>query len=251
MPAFNEQHRIKGTLMALADQLHRMALRAHIRVIDNGSSDRTPDIVDAVSRSQPRVDVTIEGCSRRGKGSAVAKGMVTSKARWVGFCDADLATPAEAMSDAVGHLDDGWPIVIGSRRIDGARFVAEQSAVRRAGGAGFRLLTRSLVPDLHDTQCGFKFFDGDLARTLFEEVELDGFAFDVEILARAHLLGIPIREFPVSWTDRAGSSFHAVRHGREVARDLWRLRRTCRTLAEFEYSLPAVDTRFALSARSG
>lgn len=250
VPAFNEQHRITGTLVALADQLHRMPLRAHIRVIDNGSSDRTADIVDAVSRSQPRVDVTIEGCSRRGKGSAVAKGMVTSKAKWVGFCDADLATPAEALSDAVGHLEDGWPIVIGSRRVDGARLVADQSPLRRAGGAGFRLLTRGLVPELHDTQCGFKFFDGDLARTLFQETELDGFAFDVEVLARAHLLGIPVREFPVNWTDRAGSSFRPVRHGREVARDLWRLRRTCRTLVELEYSLPDVESRFAL-ARSG
>lgn len=249
VPAFNEQDRIRGTLLALVEYLQEMPLRARLRVIDNGSSDRTPDIVDMVSRSQPTVDVTVESCSQRGKGSAVAHGMVTSSARWVGFCDADLATPAEAIAEAVSYLEEGWPIVIGSRHMAGSKLLAEQSSLRRAGGAGFRLLTRGLTPYLSDTQCGFKFFEGNLARSLFEEVELCGFAFDVEVLARAHLLGIPVREFPVSWTDRAGSSFRPVRHGREVAGDIWRLRRTCRALNQSGYTLRSDDLH--LSPQSG
>lgn len=246
IPAFNEQDRIQGTLLALVEYLERMPLRAHLRVIDNGSYDRTPDTVDLVSRSQPTVDVTVESCSQPGKGSAVAHGMVTSQARWVGFCDADLATPAEAIADAVSYLEEGWPVVIGSRHMVGAQFLAEQSSLRKTGGAGFRLLTRGLTPNLRDTQCGFKFFDGDLARSLFEDVEVCGFAFDVEVLARAHLLGVPVREFPVSWTDRAGSSFRPVRHGREVAKDIWRLRRTCRALTQSGYTLPPDDLRLSL-----
>ncbi|MGH3600257.1 MAG: glycosyltransferase, partial [Pseudonocardiaceae bacterium] len=116
VPALNEQGRIESTLGALADHLSTLDLESKVRVIDNGSTDRTPDIVDRVN-SAHEVDITVEGCSRPGKGSAVARGMLTSQSRWVGFCDADLATPADAIGEAVDCLEEGWPVVIGSRHV--------------------------------------------------------------------------------------------------------------------------------------
>lgn len=228
VPALNEQDRILDTLEALVDELLPLPLAAHVRVIDNGSCDRTPDLVDRLSRAQHRVVVTVEGCSRRGKGAAVARGMVTSQARIVGFCDADLATPAAALLEAIRLLEMGHPIVIGSRRVDGASYVDDQPLVRRIGGFGFRALTRSLAGDIRDTQCGFKFFQGDVARELFTDLELGGFAFDVEILSRARQRGIPVHEMPVEWSDRSGSTLRPVGHGFEIMREVWRLRQTSR-----------------------
>jgi dolichyl-phosphate beta-glucosyltransferase len=231
VPALNEQDRIHDTLVALIKELRELPVTAHVRVIDNGSSDRTPDRVDRLSHTQHGVVVTVEGCSRRGKGAAVARGMVTSSARVVGFCDADLATPAEAIADALRYLNEGWPIVIGSRRVAGAAYLEDQPLVRRLGGVGFRALSKKLTGDIRDTQCGFKFFRGDLAREFFTGLELGGFAFDVEVLARARSRQLPVKEMPVEWTDRSGSTFHPVVHGIETSRDLWRLRRASRRVA--------------------
>jgi glycosyltransferase involved in cell wall biosynthesis len=229
VPARNEQARIHHTLVALVEQLKPMPIAAHIRVIDNGSYDRTADLVDDLAHTQHRVVLTVEGCSRRGKGAAVARGILTSTAPWVGFCDADLATPARAIYDAVRLLEQGRPIVIGSRRVDGGSYVERQPLVRRIGAYGFRTVARRLAGDIKDTQCGFKFFQGDLARELFSELQVGGFAFDVEILARARARQIPVYEMPVEWSNRAGSTFRPVVHGLEASRELWRLRRVLRT----------------------
>jgi glycosyltransferase involved in cell wall biosynthesis len=223
VPAYNEESRILLTLLALGRQLRDMPIAAGLRVVDNGSCDRTSEIVDQAR--DIGVPVAVSGCSRRGKGAAVASGMVTSAARWVGFCDADLATNPGAISDAVRLLEEGWQVVVGSRRCAQARVLTQQPLVRRLGSSVFHWATRRYTGGISDTQCGFKFFDGLVASVLFSGTELEGFAFDVEVLARAHALGVRTVELPVEWRDRAGSTFAPMRDGARVAGDLWRLRR--------------------------
>jgi dolichyl-phosphate beta-glucosyltransferase len=224
IPAYNEEHRLTRTLIVLADHLRRIPLRTALRVIDNGSSDRTAECVDRLAATG--VPVTVTGCSRRGKGAAVARGMVTSRARWVGFCDADLATPAAAIDDALAMLQDGRQVVIGSRRCKGAELAVRQPLVRRLGGAGFRLLTRRFSGPVTDTQCGFKFFEATAAQRIFSEITTAGFAFDLEVVARARALDLTLQEFPVAWSDQGGSSFRPLADGRRVAGELWRLHRS-------------------------
>jgi dolichyl-phosphate beta-glucosyltransferase len=227
VPAFNEEARIGLTLTALAEELSVADLTFRLRVIDNGSTDRTSEIVDQVSSGLAGDRISIEGCSRQGKGAAVTSGMITSRSRWVGYCDADLATAPSAMYSAVRLLQDGWPIVIGSRTVLGAHRI-EQPIARRVGGAGFRFVTKYLIRNLalSDTQCGIKFFARDPAQAIFSRVNSVGFALDMEVVAWARELGYPVKEFPVDWADRPGSSLRLVYHGTEVAKELWRLRRS-------------------------
>ena len=223
IPAYNEERRLSDTIMALSAHLRRRRINGSLRVIDNGSSDRTAECVDrAAAAGAP---VTVTGCSRRGKGAAVARGMLTSTARWVGFCDADLATPAEAIDDALDQLRAGHEVVIGSRRCEGAELQLKQPLVRRVGGAGFRMLARRYSGPVADTQCGFKFFETQAARAVFSQVKLAGFAFDLEVVSRARTLGLSVVEIPVAWTDQEGSTFRLVSDGRKVAGELWRLHR--------------------------
>jgi hypothetical protein len=154
--------------------------------------------------------------------------MTTTRARWAGFCDAVLATPAAAVDDALRLLRGGWQVVVGSRRCPGGRVVSRQTPLRRIGGAGFRLLTRHLAGPVGDTQCGFKFFDVAAARPVFEEVLTAGFVFDVEVLARAREKGLRAVELPVVWSERGGSSFRPFVHAPQVAADLVRLHRLSR-----------------------
>jgi dolichyl-phosphate beta-glucosyltransferase len=223
IPAYNEESRLSETLWALAEHLRERRIDGALRVIDNGSSDRTADCVDRAAAAG--LPVAITGCSRRGKGAAVARGMLTSDARWVGFCDADLATPAAAIDDALAQLRSGREVVIGSRRCAGAELRLRQPLVRRLGGAGFRMLSRRYSGPVADTQCGFKFFDAAAARAIFSRVRLSGFAFDLEVVARSRALGYSVVEIPVAWRDQEGSTFRVVADGRKVAGELWRLHR--------------------------
>lgn len=226
VPALNEERRLARCLRALRQHLDEVGgIVGSIRVIDNGSTDRTSEVVDEVNRTSQGAPVTLQGCSLPGKGSAVARGMVTSVAEWVGFCDADLATPVSAITDAVGYLREGWAIVVGSRSVAGARLARRQSPLRSVGGIGFRLLTTNLVRDVHDTQCGFKFFQGEAAHRLFRRASVTGFAFDIEILALAVDLGLSIKEIPVTWTDGDYSTLRPLHDAPEIIREVKTLRR--------------------------
>ena len=108
-----------------------------------------------------------------------------------GFTDADLATPIETLDADNVVAPAGTP---GRRRFAAgpvaAGYAGTQSRARRAGGAFFRLRFRAVVAEVADTQCGFKFFAGDLARRLSAECTVDGFIFDVELRPAA---GCPVR----------------------------------------------------------
>ena len=221
VPAYNEEARLGPTLRALAAHTATLPLSVQITVVDNGSVDRSAEVVDEVARQRPHnTELRLIGCARQGKGAAVRRGLLASTARYRGFCDADLSTPPHVLTDVLGHLERGAPVVIGSRRAPGASYAVAQPLVRRLGSSTFRMLTRPLVGEVADTQCGFKFFAADAAKQIFSRVTANGFAFDVEVLAVAKRLGMPVVEVPVRWTDQAGSSFHVWSHGKRVVSEV-------------------------------
>jgi dolichyl-phosphate beta-glucosyltransferase len=221
IPAFNEEDRLGTTLRNTVEALFTQPWSSRIVVVDNGSTDRTSEVVDQTGDLLP---VRVIGCSRRGKGAAVRRGVLTSRARWVGYCDADSATPATLIAQAMDLLMAGHRIVVGSRYCAGGRLVVRQPFIRRLGSLGFRSLSRGMVGNLSDTQCGFKFFDTALARQLFAQSRLTGFAFDLELLAIAHRANVPITEFPVDWSESGGSSLRSFKDGLQAYRELISLR---------------------------
>lgn len=91
-------------------------------------------------------------------------------------------------------------------------------------GRTFNLIVRMLgLSRIHDTQCGFKLFPGNLARSLAAVQRLDGFAFDVELLVIARSWGYPVHEVGVRWRHIEASRVLAVRHSAQMLRDLLRL----------------------------
>jgi glycosyltransferase involved in cell wall biosynthesis len=229
VPARNEARRLPEGLARLCQQAAALPMRAAVVVVDSASTDATA----AVVRDFPRgpVPVSLLRCERPGKGIAVRAGLLATRAPFVGFCDADMATDLAALDVAVGLLAAGHPMVIGSRALDGSVVEARSSAVRRVGAATFRALARQIVPDATDTQCGFKFFTGPLARAAALPLRTAGFAFDVELIARCQRLGATLTEIPVHWRDVSGSTFSVSRHSAAVFRDvaaIWLRSRTSR-----------------------
>lgn len=218
IPVLNEESRIGPVLGSLVEFLAEQPWSSCVVVVDNGCTDRTLEVADAIT--SPLIPVRAIGCRRRGKGAAVRRGIFATSARYVGFCDADLSTPVETIAPVMKLLTSGHPVVIGSRRCSGAEYVNVQPVGRRVGGAVFRSVARSVAPTVSDTQCGFKFFHTHIAKALFSKAAADGFAFDAEVVGLALAAGITVTEVPVAWTDAEGSSFRLITDGYEAMREL-------------------------------
>jgi glycosyltransferase involved in cell wall biosynthesis len=220
IPARNEAGRLPRTLARTIEYLDAQQYSAAVVVIDNGSFDHTADI--ATAQWSGRVPVYVTGCVRPGKGAAVRHGLLGSQADFVGYMDADLATPIETL-DVILPLLERYQAVVGSRYVRGATLVKRQPLLRSAGGMVFHRLARRVLPGIADTQCGFKFFSGEFARMIAPRLTVDGFAFDVEMLRIVHELGGRIKEVPVAWTDSRGSSLSPFRDGARATMELARL----------------------------
>lgn len=220
IPARDEVRRLPLTLARTVRYLESQPYSASVVVVDNGSVDQTSDLVARVWSE--RVPVRLTGCAEPGKGAAVRRGLLTSRARFVGYMDADLATPIETLDSVMPLLDD-FHVVIGSRRIAGATLAKRQPPHRAATGVVFRAMTNRVLPGFADTQCGFKFFPGEVARAVARHLRIDGFAFDVELLKAIIGMGIAVKEIPVVWSDQKGSTLRAFPHGARAAADVVRL----------------------------
>jgi glycosyltransferase involved in cell wall biosynthesis len=225
VPAFNEAERLPRTIAAAVHYLAGQPWESRIVVVDNGSSDDTARVIRLLTGLPARVPVNVIGCARPGKGAAVRRGLLTSDSRFVGFFDADLATPVETVSEAMTLLQQGTSAVIASRYAPGSQLVRRQPLPRRVGGAVFRRMTQTFVTGINDTQCGFKFFDRAAVARALAQCCTTGFAFDVELLRRIQADGGTIVEIPIAWTDDPRSTFRPISDGVASFAALLQLRR--------------------------
>lgn len=96
-------------------------------------------------------------------------------------------------------------------------------------GRAFNALVRAaLLPDVSDSQCGFKLFTARAAQAIFSKARIYGWAFDVEALFIARRQGWRVAEVPIEWHYRADSRVSLGRDSFRMARDLWRIRANAR-----------------------
>lgn len=228
VPAYNEEGRIRPTLEALCRRISTAGAEVRIVVVDNGSVDAT---VETVARAHTRgVPVDVMSCRDKGKGAAIRAGVASATAPFVGYVDADQSTPPDAILTGLSLLQHGWDVVIGSRRVLGSRYAVPQPAVRRMGSRVFNLAASAVVGRVRDTQCGMKLFRTGPAQEIFAATLTDGFAFDVEVLARARAHGLRVMELPVTWTDDSSSTLSPLKDGVAAFRDLLAVHRNTRHL---------------------
>lgn len=222
IPAYNEEARLPATLSRVLGYLQRQPYTWEVLVVDNGSTDRTSDVVRLLAETQPGLHLLRD--ERRGKGLAVRRGLLAARGEYRFMCDADLSMPIEQivrfLPPELGEAD----IAIGSREAPGAMRYGEP-AYRHWIGRVFNWLVRLLaVPGIHDTQCGFKCFRAEVAEDLFSVQRLDGWTFDVEVLFLARRRGYRVVEIGVPWTFEPGSRVHPLRDSIIMLLDLFRIR---------------------------
>lgn len=224
IPAYNEEKRLGQTLRRIGDYLAAQPYDWEVIVVDDGSTDRSVEVARGADLGG-RLRIEQHG-RNRGKGAAVRTGMAASRGQFVLFSDADLSTPIEMIEKFWPLFERGYDIVIGSRGLPESQIKVHQPWWRETMGRIFNLLVRLLVlPGIHDTQCGFKMFTRRAADVLVAQCRLDGWAFDVELLATARRRGFRVAEVPIEWINSPDTRVRAMSASLQMLVDLLRLRR--------------------------
>ena len=227
IPAFNEAHRLPRYLAEVLAYFEKRGRPFEVVVVDDGSSDGTLAVVDGLAREHPALRA-LRFDTNHGKGAAVRSGMLATSGGYRLFADADGATPIAELERFLPVLASGADIVIGTRAAADASVSVVARRHRVAAGRIFNsLVTRLGLPNVSDSQCGFKAFAARAAQDLFPRTRTAGFGFDVELLLLAQASGYRIVEVPVNWTDQPGSKVGVLRDGPRMA---WEIVRAWRRL---------------------
>jgi glycosyltransferase involved in cell wall biosynthesis len=227
VPAYAEAGRIGASVAALRDALRPVAVEGGIEliVVDDGSPDAT-----AEEAARAGADEVISLPANRGKGAAVRAGMLAARGRTLAFTDADLAYSPDQLLTLLAKVEEGWDVVVGSRRHVETTTLVRARRVREVGGRVFSLVTGWLVlGQERDTQCGLKAFSADAARRIFSRGQLDSFAFDVEIFLLARRWGLKLAEVPVAVQNFDASTVRLSSDAWRMVLDLWRIQRWARS----------------------
>lgn len=235
IPAYNEGTRLGETLRAVVEYLSECEYAWELLVVDDGSADNTLALARDFAHRRGCAAIRIIANPHRGKAYAVRTGVAASYGKIVGFTDADLATPIDTIAAVFPLFAGGADVVIGSRESRGA-VRQDEPAYRHVMGRVFNLLVQVVaLPGIQDTQCGFKFFRGPVARDLFAAARLYAddappprgpavTGFDVELLYLARRKGYHISDVPVRWQYIAESKVSPIRDTLRNFRDLLMVR---------------------------
>jgi len=171
---------------------------------------------------------------RRGKGAAITAGFEYLDTDVLVFADADGSTPVDSLAAVVAPVTAGGAdLSVGSRRHPESEVASHQTFARRFLGDGFAWLAGTLLTvSLFDYQCGAKAITArgwDQVRTHLYE---PGFAWDVELAAIAGALDLRVREVPIRWEDRPGSTVSPVRDSLALFRALLSARHRAKQLSD-------------------
>src|SRR3972149_5940382 len=217
MPAFNEGHHIYENLRETHGVFCRSGRSFEIILVDDGSLDETSAEARRAAADFGRI-VTLRLDRNRGKGNALKEGFRMAKGDFVIFRDADLDLhPGQIKGLFRAMRDEKADVMIGSKHHPDSSL--EYPLPRKVMSRIYAAVLKSLFGlPLRDTQTGLKIFTRASLEKAFPKVLCDRYAFDVELLARAHEAGFRVAEAPVVLNFR-----REVRWGRIRATDVVRM----------------------------
>ena len=238
IPAFNEHHKVPRDIEAASHFFRDQDLRGEIIVSDDGSEDAT---ADAARKAADDLAPELHGIAavrvivaqtNRGKGAAVRAGVLASRGRYVMFADSGVCIPYEQTMRGLDLIRSGQcEIAHASRKRIDSVITNPQPWHRRLFSRLFRAAVNTFVGlpyRLTDTQCGFKVYDGPVARTLYAQCIDDGFLFDLETILRAGHLGYRIAEFPVTWSCDPDTRLNPTKQAVRTFPELFKIKRAIR-----------------------
>jgi dolichyl-phosphate beta-glucosyltransferase len=231
LPAYNERASIGTTIEQAFAYFVSRGIDGEVIVAADGD-DGTRELVSEMASAIPALRV-IGHAERLGKGRGVREAVKIARGHIIGYADADNKVPFEEYDKIRPELERGFDVVTGSRASARSTIERKQPWHRRVGSRGFAIFMHAIVglPEINDSQCGFKFFPRQVALRLFETQRIDGYMFDVEILALAERFGYRVREVPIRWRDDADSRLQLLSGNIRNVIDIFKIRSYCRQQA--------------------
>jgi dolichyl-phosphate beta-glucosyltransferase len=224
IPAYNEAARLGNTLDRVLAYVTSERWDAEIIVVNDGSGDRTPDLVREYAKTNSRLRL-VENPGNHGKGYSVRNGMLNAEGDILLFSDADLSSPIEEAPKLFAALAAGADVAIGSRWLRPETQTQRQSLLRQFYGRLYNLILRLLLGlNFKDTQCGFKAFTGAAAQRIFPPQKIERWGFDPELLYLARKAGLKVVEVPVAWAHVEGTRISPLRDGLRMFGEVLKIR---------------------------
>lgn len=225
LPVYREAHRLQSSLDAVAEFVSSVEEGAEAIFVNDGSPDQSAEIIRRYLAEHPQLPLQLLSLPRnQGKGAAVRTGVLAAQGDLILMSDTDLSSPLTDYRKLLAGIEEGADIVCGSRAIAGADIGEDPPLLRRVLSRIFNILVRAAgVHGIHDTQCGFKLFKAKPAKLIFGSMRILGFAFDVELIARAQASGFKVMEVPVRWDYSGHSTVRVFTHGSRMLLDVFLL----------------------------
>ncbi len=217
VPAYNEGEHIYDNLMTIDRAIQAFCSDYEIIAVNDGSKDNTGAEVRRAASDNPRIkDFGYD--KNRGKGGAVTWGAVNSRGDIVGFIDADLDLSPDLIRGYYEEMNrTGSDIVIGSKMHKDSKL--EYPFARKVFSFCYYIMLKVLFGlKCHDTQTGLKLYRGEIIREIAPLRKIEGYAFDIELLALASKKKAKLIEMPVELNYTRGQSF-----GRIKFKDVWKM----------------------------
>lgn len=233
IPVYNEQDKIRKDLVAASDYLCTRKLKGEIIVVNDGSTDKTAEVVMATTIQKGISLQIIDYKGNKGKGHAVKKGMLQASSDMIMFIDSGSCVPYEDIDKGLELLKNNSCVIAhGSRFLPGSIIKRSRNPYRRLVSYFFRRFIRlycHIPGELKDTQCGLKIYRKHVAHELYTACFTDGFMFDIEIILRAQQHSYYIKEFPVEWTSDPDSRLSVSRTLFQMFSELREIQRALKT----------------------
>ena len=209
---YNEEKRLHN-LEKICLFLALKKFKTELIIIDDGSNDETVNILKRLAKKF-RFSL-LANRTNMGKGFSIKKGMLAAHGKYRLFTDIDLSVPIEECDKTLSYAKK-YPVVIGSRRVKGAKIATHQPFIREFMGRAFSWFSKIILGlSIADFTCGFKCFSAKAAEELFSRVTINRWGFDTELLFIAKRKGYSVYEVPVLWRN---DPFTKVRFPQDIIR---------------------------------
>jgi glycosyltransferase involved in cell wall biosynthesis len=194
IPVFNQERKISYSIEKIKEAVESSFANYEVIIVNDGSTDNTLTILKEIAMTDDHVRL-ISYTPNRGKGYAVRQGVLESHGDAVIFLDGDLDISPDLIKDYVERLSTSDLVIASKNHPESSvRIPRSRAILSRA----FNLLIKVTIGIAQtDTQVGFKVGKGEVMRKIFENVSINRYAFDVELLAIASILDLKVREMPV------------------------------------------------------
>ena len=222
IPLYNEEFRFKKGF-EICQSFSKQCPKWEFIFINDGSTDKTKQLVEGAIRNKPQMKL-MSYKKNQGKGYALKQGVLKANKPLILICDIDFSTPLSELLLLHPFIKKA-EVVIGSRKVQGAKILKHQPMLREWLGKQFTNLSKLwLGLNVSDVTCGFKLFTAKAGKRLFLKSRIKGWGYDAEVLFLAKKYRMKVIDVAVSWENDERTK---VSMGRDIIQsiiDLWLIR---------------------------